>query len=82
MKSAQDTFLSNALKLLCEFGDRLNGDTGMVLLSGKPPEGEYMFNVAVYDQVFDKSHTSEVRVIVKGIPAEAVYSSGSVRLDG
>ena len=60
-------------------------DTGIVTLKPNVPEVTFTFAVDVLDKVGKNAGTSArstVTVEVKYISEEAVYSSGSVRIDG
>ncbi|XP_077979104.1 neural-cadherin-like [Glandiceps talaboti] len=54
-------------------------DTGTIYIEANAKEGEYDFKVEVHEEPWDPV-ISTVIVIVKEIPEEAVFSSGSVRL--
>ena len=64
------------------FRYRLKPETGGIYMRGRVREGEYNFQVKVYDVVWKRQVTSSVSVIIKEINDDAVTSSGSIRLQG
>ncbi len=51
-------------------------------MRGKIREGNYNFNVIVYDRYWKREVQSSVTVKVREIGDEAIINSGSVRLKG
>ena len=51
-------------------------------MRGKIREGDYQFNVIVYDRYWKREVQSSVTVKVREIGDEAVFNSGSIRLTG
>ncbi len=51
-------------------------------MRGKIREGNYNFNVMVYDRYWKREVQSSVTVKVREIGDEAIINSGSVRLKG
>ncbi|XP_071177027.1 neural-cadherin-like isoform X2 [Mytilus edulis] len=62
----------------------VNEETGMITMKKGVPGGVFDFKVTVYDHVvFNKKNaTASIKVTVKEISDNAVYSSGSIRLTG
>ncbi len=60
----------------------LNRNTGELAMKGKVREGDYTFQVSVYDKAWKRDVVSSVTVRVQDIGDDAVYSSGSIRLSG
>ena len=61
---------------------RLDSDTGQLRTNGRVVEGEYTFRVKVYDVVWKREVVSTATVTIREIGDEAVFNSGSVRLQG
>ncbi|CAG2215276.1 unnamed protein product [Mytilus edulis] len=62
----------------------VNEETGMITMKKGVPGGVFDFKVTVYDHVMfnKKNATASIKVTVKEISDNAVYSSGSIRLTG
>lgn len=56
--------------------------TGEIRMNGRIREGEYNFQVRVYDVVHQREVVSSVTVMFKDISDDAVFNSGSIRLSG
>ena len=61
---------------------RLDKETGELFMRGKIREGDYNFNVIVYDRYWKREVQSSVTVKVREIGDEAIFNSGSIRLTG
>lgn len=62
-------------------GFALDKDNGVIHIRDSRP-GEYFLKFTVYDRKHTQEVTANVTVIVKEIPEEAVYNSGSIRISG
>ena len=60
----------------------LNNQTGVLHTMGTINEGVYHFEVAVFCRVWQKEVISSVTVTVQEIGDDAVFNSGSLRLNG
>ena len=56
--------------------------TGEIRMNGRIREGEYTFQVRVYDIVHQREVVSSVTVIFKDISDDALFNSGSIRISG
>ncbi|XP_014671491.1 PREDICTED: putative neural-cadherin 2 [Priapulus caudatus] len=55
---------------------------GTIRIKDKTPSGQYTFKVDVTDETMNRKVTSTVNVEVRGIWDDAVFSSGSLRING
>ncbi|CAG2162865.1 unnamed protein product, partial [Oppiella nova] len=59
----------------------LNSDDGMITMKNVT-NGEYLLKFNVYDRKHTQEVPTNVTVVVKEIPEEAIYNSGSIRVSG
>ncbi|XP_067135660.1 neural-cadherin-like isoform X2 [Centruroides vittatus] len=60
----------------------LDKDTGMITMKNVTSGGTYFLKFTVHDRVYTHDVLANVSVIVKEIPEEAIYNSGSIRISG
>ena len=60
----------------------LNKDTGMITMHQIRHSSTFTLHFTVYDRKHTQEVNANVTVIVKQIPSEAVYNSGSIRISG